>query len=416
MELQDAEAYVKVVTRRTSTKDALAWLGEERAVSRPIDLPTLLASLLSIEDQAPTADVRGLAGRVIRQVCRAEVVSGLDPSQELLALDEVLRPAQYRAALDALAARTATRTLTSVTLAAVISAQHDDRNVVTALCAAAGLSYRDLRARVQDASVPTDLRGRWKNDQLKAVFDVIDAVITGRVTASSPAAHPARPVEHLLPDIDDNEPGRRRGWALVEQMRVHGVPYELLLTQRAVGSAWVSHRSSTGKKVQAAVTTSLCELLDERSVPFYRLAMNAASRELLTRVGANPATAAEDGRNEGGQLAVLVHSPALTHAVAVSVARDGGTARKSGARLGTLPARLGIACSVVLVGPGWAERNTTAELVRPFNGRIYTERTVAELADALSAMVAQGGGVAPTGQNGAAQPAGLVDDPLEVRS
>ncbi|MEU8419334.1 hypothetical protein AB0C15_00465 [Micromonospora sp. NPDC048835] len=415
MDLQDAEAYIRRVTRRSSTRDALAWLSEERAVSQPIDLPNLLASLLTIEDQAPVADVQGLAGRVIRQVCRAEVVSELDPSQELLALDEVLRPAQYRAALDTLAARTATRTLTSVTLAAVIAAQQDDRNVVTALCAAAGLSYRDLRARVRGASVPTDLCGKWKNDQLKAVFDVIDAVITGRVTASSPAAQPARPVEHLLPEIDD-EPGRQRGWALVEQMRAHGVPYEILLTQRAVGSAWVAHRSSTGKKVQAAVTASLCELLDERPVPYRRLAMDGASRELLTRVGANPAAAAENGRNEGGQLAVLVHSPTVTHAVAVSVARDGGTARKSGARLGTLPARLGIACSVVLVGPGWAERNTTAELARPFDGRIYTERTVAELADALAAMVAEGGGVIPTGQDSGAQPVELVIDPLEVRS
>lgn len=414
MELQDAEAYVKQVTRRSSIKDALAWLNEERAVSRPIDLPNLLASLLTIEDQAPTAEVEGLASRVIRQVCRAEVVSELDPSQELLALDEVLRPAQYKAALDALAARTATRTLAGVTLAAVIAAQQDDHNVVTALCAAAGLSYRDLRARVQGPSVPTDLRRKWKNDQLKAVFDVIDAVITGRVTASSPAAQPARPVEHLLPDIDD-EPGRQRGWALVEQMRVHGVPFELLLAQRAVGSAWVAHRSSTGTKVQAAVTTSLCELLDQRSVPYHRLAMNAASRELLTRVGANSAAAAEDGRNEGGQLAVLVHSPTLTHAVAVSVARDGGTARKSGARLGSLPTRLGIACSVVLVGPGWAERNTTAELVRPFSGRIYTERTVAELADALSAMASWGESVVPAGQDGSSQPAASVDDPLEAR-
>lgn len=416
MELQDAEAYVRQVTRRTSTEDALAWLSEERAVPRPIHLPNLLASLLTIEEEeASTADVQALAGRVIRQVCRAEVVSELDPSQELLGLDEILRPVQYRAALDALAGRTATRTLASVTLAAVIAAQQDDRNVVTALCAAAGLSYRDLRARVRDTSVPTDLRGKWKNDQLKAVFDVIDAVITGRVTASSPAAQPARPVEHLLPDLDE-EPGRQHGWALVEQMRVHGVPYELLLTQRAVGSAWVAHRSSTGKKVQTAVTTSLCELLDERSVPYHRLSMNAASRELLTRVGANPAAAAEDGRNEGGQLAVLVESATLTHAVAVSVARDGGTARKSGARLGTLPARLGIDCSVVLVGPGWAERNTTAELVRPFYGRIYTERTVPELADALSAMVAPGESVIPTGQNGDAQPAASGDDPLEAPS
>ncbi|WP_430501310.1 hypothetical protein ACQRWP_06920 [Micromonospora trifolii] len=47
-----------------------------------------------------------------------------------------------------------------MTLTAVIAAQQDDRKVVTTLCAAAGLSCRDLRARRRDASVPTDLRGK----------------------------------------------------------------------------------------------------------------------------------------------------------------------------------------------------------------------------------------------------------------
>lgn len=69
----------------------------------------------------------------------------------------------------------------------------------------------------------------------------------------------------------------------------------------------------------------------------------------------------------------------------VSVARDGGTASKSGAKLALVPARLGIPSSVVLVGPGWAQRNETSDLVRAFSGRVYTERTLASLASMLEA-------------------------------
>ncbi|MBX7270045.1 hypothetical protein KIF24_31170 [Micromonospora sp. Llam7] len=393
MDLQEAEGHVKALTRRVTIKDALAWLNEDRGIERPVDLPKLLQALLALEEQTPDPELRSLAGRVSRQVCRTEIRSDLDPSQELLGLDDVIRPAQYRAALDALAARTAQRSLADVTLSAVIAAQEDDPNVVTALCAAAGLAHRDLRARVRGSSLPGELRGKWKNHQLKAVFEVIDAVISGRVSASSPAAQPARPVEHLLPELDEppaSTVARPRGWALVEQMRTQGVPYEVLLAQRAVGGAWVAHRNSTGSILQAAITTTLCRLLDERGVTHHRLKLNAASRALLEKAGANPAADADGGKREGGQLAILIDTAEVTHAVAISVARDGGTARKSGGRLAALPTRLGIDCTVVLVGPGWAQRNETSELARPFQGRIYTERTLAELADALQKMIITG--------------------------
>jgi hypothetical protein len=57
LELQGAEETSGMSSAETSTKDAMAWLSEERAVSRPIHLPNLLASLLTNEDQASTADV-----------------------------------------------------------------------------------------------------------------------------------------------------------------------------------------------------------------------------------------------------------------------------------------------------------------------------------------------------------------------
>jgi hypothetical protein len=409
LNLEAAEKQIRTLTRRRSTKDALAWLAEDRAIAQPIELPQLLRTLFTIEDEATDGEIRALAARAGRHLCRTKIHSELDPSQELLGLDEVLRPAQYRAALDALAARTAGRSLANVTLSAVIAAQKDDPNVLVSLCAAAGLARRDLRARVQKGvAVPSNLRGTWKNESVKATFEVIDAVITGKVTASIPVAHPARPVEHLLPDLDlpADDTTRARGWALVEEMRSKGVPFEVLLTQRAVGGAWVAHRNSTGFILQAEIATTLSELLTDRKVPHDRLRLDAASRSLLARAGANPAAAdagGSDEKQEGGQLAVLVHTPQVKHAIAISVARDGGTARKSAGRLTTLPARLGLPCTLVLVGPGWAQRNETTELARPFEGRIYTEQTLADLANSLRGMV-EAGLVVPPVDNGAVAP------------
>ncbi|MFJ6169187.1 hypothetical protein ACIQH6_29000 [Micromonospora orduensis] len=56
-----------------------------------------------------------------------------------------------------------------MTLAAVV-AQLGDRQVVTALCAAAGQSCRDLRARGRDAPVPTELCGTVRTASRSPVY------------------------------------------------------------------------------------------------------------------------------------------------------------------------------------------------------------------------------------------------------
>jgi hypothetical protein len=53
-------------------------------------------------------------------------------------------------------------------------------------------------------------------------------------------------------------------------MFVDGVPYEVLLTQRAVGGAWLSHRNSTTGLLPPIMATELCELLDARGVSYWR--------------------------------------------------------------------------------------------------------------------------------------------------
>ena len=377
LELTQAERQLREITRRSTTVDALAWISEGRSISRPFDLPVLLNALAAVADQATDSNLAYLADCALNLVCRAEVRSDLDPSTELVALETIMRPTHYRAALDTLAARTASRTLRDVTLAAVSGAQADNPNVMPTLCAVAGLSYRDLKSRAAPVRPPGKVAARWQHGQLQAAFTVIDKIVKGGVGSNTGVTRPMRPIEHLLPDVDDpdRQEERRVGWGLVEDLRAHGVPFEVLLSQRAVGSSWGAHRNSTSNLVQGVVTTALCDLLAERGVPFDRLYRNAASRELLARVGADPTGAGQGygAQSEGGQVTVLAHNDeGFVHAIVVSVASDGGTASKSGAKLALVPARLGIPSSVVLVGPGWAQRNETSDLVRPFSGHVYT--------------------------------------------
>ena len=400
MDLTAATAQVRAATRRSTTNDALGWLAEGRSLVAGTRLPDLLEALVELADDRSGSHDADLADSALKTACRHHVRSQLDPSTEVLALGTVTRPPTYRTALDDIAARTSTGTLSSITLAAVAAAQQHNGQVIATLCALAGLSYRDLKSRVAKPPLPSVATGRWRHEQIAAAYEVIDAVIAGTVTASSPTAHPMRPIEHLLPIHDDPFTSGLTGWALVEKLRGGGVPLEVLIAQRAVGSAWGAHRNSTNGFIPAEITRTVCELLQARTVPHDELRRDTASRALLARVGAK--TDAADGgddKAEGGQVTVLVHTPAgYAHAVAVSVARDGGTARASGARLLKLPARLGIPCSVVLVGPGWATRNETADIARAFDGRVYTEQSLPQLADWLHDATVVGG-TAQTGQD-----------------
>jgi hypothetical protein len=75
-------------------------------------------------------------------------------------------------------------------------------------------------------------------------------------------AIPFRPVELLLNGASS------RGWAEIEKMRVSGVPYEWLLAQRTVGSAWGSHRNRTSSKLIEVVASRLCAELDRLGVRY----------------------------------------------------------------------------------------------------------------------------------------------------
>ncbi|MGH9117135.1 MAG: hypothetical protein ACRD0A_04440 [Acidimicrobiales bacterium] len=376
MSVDDASSTLRAATGRDAVHDAVAWIAEGRSLRSGVAVHELLSALVSLRGDAVIDP-----GAAILQVIRNRLRSSIDTSADLLGTDEVARPGAYRAALVELREYTTTRSLADVTAEAVLGAQAANSLVIEALCQVAGLSFRDLADRValSGGTAPTESSRPWTNDQIQAAFIVIDAVVRGDVTPRLPGAIAARPVEMLF----SHSPGIG-GWADVESMLEQGVPYEVLLTQRAVGGAWLSHRNATTNLLPPLLAEALCELLDERKVSYWRGAMlggDAPKRVVGQLVGL---------AGEAGQIGLITQTsdaqPAL--AIAIAVARDGGTARKSAGKLRELPSRLKVPAALVLLGPGWATRGETTDLVEGYEGRLFTESTLHDLSDLAVSMQA----------------------------
>jgi hypothetical protein len=72
------------------------------------------------------------------------------------------------------------------------------------------------------------------------------------------------------------------------------------------------------------------------------------------------------------------------YGVLFSTARDSGTASKNASRLRAMKRADGLPIAVVVAGPGWAARNETAALAASFGGRLYSERSLDELANDIA--------------------------------
>lgn len=387
MELEDAEVYLRNITRRASTRDALKWLQEGRTLVGAAGTSKLLAALVAISGHRDQ-QFADLGMQALRTACRSLLRSDLDPASELLDIEAVVRPEAYREGLDVLAALTPSGTLRDLTPAAVAAGQAKDSMVIPTLCAVAGITFKELRGRAR-LKLPSSSDGPWSVRQVAESFKVIDEIVEGIVEARSPVAVALRPVEMIFADGEG-----RGGWDLVERMRTVGAPYEVLLTQRVVGSSWGAHRNSTSTKVQKQVTDELCRLFDAEAVSYRRVDRDKASRGLLAELATSRGEAPLDGDDDerssaSGQVTVLADTGGTTYAIAVSVATDGGTANKSGAKLAQLQAKFSVPVAVVLVGPGWAKRGESMDLVRAFDGRTYTELTLAQLVRDILPMVIQ---------------------------
>ena len=344
-------------TRRDSIDDALNWIAAGWKVAGHVSLDQLLRAVIRLSDH-PGA--RGAAQRLARMAAASELNSG----NVIFGLDEVDTPATFRRALDRLAAVCKGGTLENIDDHAVVAAQRDEPFTVEALCAVAGLAYRDLADRMQ-GSAPQDSASSWSPAQIRNAFSVINAIVTGTEACDVENAVPVRPID-LIPELRGTPVG---GWATVEAQRSKGVPYEVLLAQRAAGGAWLAHRNRTARHVRHWVADRLAAELEQAGIAFRR----------SSEAGGDDAPAsvmAATGCGKQIGLAVLDAQEIAVYAVVFAVARDSGTARKSIGSLIQMARPVDLPVAVVVSGPGWARRNAMVELAMAFGGRIYADARI----------------------------------------
>jgi hypothetical protein len=352
--------------------DAVAWIAEGHPLiggAQPIDV---LPALAALDEKDPVVI------QALRRAARSASRSNVDTSSLLFDLDAIPQAARYRQALDRLAVECRDGNLENINVTAVIVAQRADSAVISTLCAVAGIGYKTLCDRV-DVALPGDPDGSWTKEAVAAAFHAINEIVSGAEIVELPGAAAARPVELIFPAY----PGVRGGWRLVELMRCGGVPYEILLMQREVGSAWNQHRSGAGSQIGRIVAGRLRELLDDAGVE-YHLARGlggiASESALQDIVGAKVTVG----------LVVVDASGKPAFGVCFSTANDGGSVRRPVERFAAVRGT-GLPMAVVLIGLGWAQRNETADLAVSFQGRLYTQATLERLTRLITTTVQQKG-------------------------
>lgn len=355
---------IQAATGQSNIEDALAWIAEGHSLKAEVSLQALLQAVVGIGGGGENHQA------ALRRIARAATESDLDTASAIYNPD-LLGPLRgYRAILDLLAHKSPTRKLKGLTPEALGAAQHEDPLTMEVFCAIAGLSFRDLKERLGD-EIPNRSGSRWSAAAIAAAFSVVDRIVRGTESAElAEGAIPLRPVELLL----SGDPGG--GWAEIEQMRVSGVPYEWLLAQRTVGSAWGAHRNRTSSTLLEVVASRLCAELDRLGVR-YRWSKSVGGTIRATEVHRLVGGGSHIG------VVALARGGSPIVGVAFSIARDGGTARKNAGRLQAMAERTHVPVAVVVAGPGWSLRNETAEMAKAFAGRVYSDRTICVLAQEI---------------------------------
>jgi hypothetical protein len=354
-------------TGRRTVPDALGWIAEGHALDESIPLHELVEAVLAAERAG--ADARDAVVAISQRMAH----SRLDPATMLFEQQLMPNARTLREALDVLASKCSSGSLSSVTATAVRNAQHSNSGVMETLCVVAGVTFDELRDRMPEIALPADVTGHWNTTQLNRGFAEIDSIIRGTTTSAVADAMPSRPVE-LVKRVAG--PSATGGWEQIEALRTGGVPYEILLAQRVVGSAWGQHRNRTSKRPTRAVALDLRDRVRARGFDVL----------LVSGYGGDTSQADVNELVGGsGDIALVVRTTGdyrPFYAVTFTLAKDGGSARKSGGTKIKM-ARPRVPVAVVALGPGWAQRRETADLVRAFDGAIFTELTLDALVDRI---------------------------------
>jgi hypothetical protein len=369
-ERAQAEARVLAATNRNTLSDAYYWITSKSTMSPSVDRHALLRDLVFLDPDEEDGK------RAIVLLVRELLVSDLDTAAVILSPDRVRPAERFAAAFATLRAHCPYKTISAVNESAFLAAQQDDAFVIEALCAVASVSFGDLKDRVP--GLPASPSASWSPSAAKKAFAAITDILNA---ASDPGTSTSRPVAPLDMIRAYSGIAGATGWAGVEERLARGVPYEVLLAQRVAGGTWLAHRQATANKISPLTADVVCVGLDEAGVSYLRSTIvdgDTSAKDIQ-------ALAKSDK-----QLGILVMSKDYKPVCGIvfQSAREGGTARKSGASLVRMKRDPNLPMALVLTGLGWAQRNETVTLARAFAGRVYSERGISALIADIKTMVA----------------------------
>ncbi len=353
--LSDPVMVILSATARASLRDALAWLAEDHPMPGGTDWAALVGALVRVDDKDSHWS------RALRRAVRHATSSDYDTSRMLFEVSRLNGPGDFARALTTLLGESVNGTFGGLTPRAVLRAQDMDPLCIKALCLAVGVTYRDAEEWYRDGA-------EWTLEAVGGLLEYLTRLVDGTVKAPMPGTTPARGVELVF--------GLGRGWAYLDALRAEGVPYEVLLAQRAAGGPWHAHKNATTGRVNDPPADAVAHALDERRIEYRRSSTvggTASQRDLQKLCGI------ADKRIG----LVVVRRRRAVFAVVFSSAHDGGTARANGDGLMHIP-HSPIPVAVVLTGGGWADRIETDRLAMKFHGRVFTERTLSQLVQLIA--------------------------------
>lgn len=344
-------------TRQRSTTDSVRWLAEDHPVAAGWSWIDLMRALVLIGDEST-------AGRkALRRATKEATSSDFDTSRILFNPASLPRPSDFKLALNALQRNSSGGTLSTLNGPALLRAQQESTLAIEALCLIAGVSYSDACDWFNPGS--TD----WNRETAGELIDYLDDLVNGRCESIVPATVPSRAVEFFESD----------GWERADAFLRDGVPYEVLLAQRAGGGVWLAHKNKTSGFPNISVADMACSMLDEEQIEFLRATQLGGD---VRQSDLQQLTGVRDKRVglvvlKGGHPAVLV---------CFSSAKDSGTARANGDGLLQIPVG-DDPFAAVLTGLGWSGRTETDRLAQHFGGLLFTEKTLKDLVNFIRGVI-----------------------------
>lgn len=317
------------------------------------DWTRLLQALVELQGEEANPEA-------VRRVTREVADSDLDTSRFVFKAGEVPTPAAFEAAVEALLRRSSDGTFGGLTAREVMRAQRANRLAVTALCLAAGVAEKDARGWMGVA-------GEWNERQLSQLLAYLRKLVGGEIESRVPDAVPARALEMMYGG---------GGWETADRLNANGVPYGLLLAQRAAGGVWLAHKNKTSNVPNRFAAGELCSQLVDRGIDFRRSTTVGGS---VRQTDLQKLSGIKDRRVA---VVALGATAAPVYAVTFSAARDGGTARANGDGLLQIP-KTELPHGIVLTGVGWADRKETDRLALRFGGRLFSDRTIDALIECI---------------------------------